>query len=59
MDDIIDFDCGPIISKKRNLKDVGDELLELIIAVASGEKTTKAAQLMQYDFIPWKQGISL
>tara|TARA_B100000989_G_scaffold273288_1_gene231328 strand:- start:819 stop:2444 length:1626 start_codon:yes stop_codon:yes gene_type:complete len=59
MSDIIDFDCGTIISKRRNIKEVGDELLEYIIAVASGEKKTKAAQLEQYDFIPWKQDISL
>ena len=59
MSDIIDFDCGTIISKKRNIKEVGDELLEYIIAVASGEKKTKAAQLEQHDFIPWKQDISL
>ncbi len=59
MSDIIDFDCGTIISEKRNIKEVGDELLEYIITVASGEKTTKAAQLEQHDFIPWKQDISL
>ena len=59
MSDIIDFDCGTIISEKRNIKEVGDELLEHIITVASGEKTTKAAQLEQHDFIPWKQDISL
>ena len=33
-------------------------LLEKIIAVASGEKT-KAMELEQNDFIPWKRGISL
>ena len=43
----VNFDWTYSISKKRNLKDVGDDLLELIIAVASGEKTTKAAQLLQ------------
>jgi altronate hydrolase len=59
MSDIIDFDCGTIISEKRNIKEVVDELLEHIITVASGEKTTKATQLEQHDFIPWKQDISL
>tara|TARA_Y100000385_G_scaffold289319_1_gene358389 strand:+ start:630 stop:2255 length:1626 start_codon:yes stop_codon:yes gene_type:complete len=59
MRDIIDFDCGTIISEKRNIKEVGDELLEYIIAIASGQNTTKAAQLEQHDFIPWKQDISL
>ena len=59
MDDIIDFDCGTIITEKRSLEEVGDELLGLIIDVASGEKKTKAVQLKQHDFIPWKQGVSL
>ena len=59
MDDIIDFDCGTIITEKRSLEEVGDDLLGLIIDVASGEKKTKAVQLKQHDFIPWKQGVSL
>ena len=59
MDDIIDFDCGTIISEKRSLEEVSDDLLGLIIDVASGEKKTKAVQLKQHDFIPWKQGVSL
>ena len=59
MNDIIDFDCGTIITEKRSLEEVGDDLLGLIIDVASGEKKTKAVQLKQHDFIPWKQGVSL
>ena len=59
MNDIIDFDCGTVISEKRSLEEVGDALLEFIIAVANGEKTPKAVQLKQNDFIPWKRGVSL
>ena len=59
MNDIIDFDCGTIITEKRSFKELGDDLLELIIDVASGEKITKAVLLKQHDFIPWKQGVSL
>lgn len=59
MDDIIDFDCGTIITEKRSLEEVGDDLLEFIIAVASGEEIPKAVQLKQHDFIPWKRGVSL
>jgi altronate hydrolase len=59
MNDIIDFDCGTVISEKRSLEEVGDALLEFIIAVTSGEKIPKAVQLRQNDFIPWKRGVSL
>jgi len=59
MNDIIDFDCGTIITEKRSLEEVGEDLLEYIIAVASGDEIPKAVQLKQYDFIPWKRGVSL
>ena len=59
MPDIIDFDCGELISKKRNLTVMGELLLAHIIRVASGEISTKASLLKQYDFIPWKRGVSL
>jgi len=59
MSDIIDFDCGTIITERQSLEEVGDALLEYIIKVASGEEIPKAVQLKQNDFIPWKRGVSL
>jgi altronate hydrolase len=59
MNDIIDFDCGSIITQKQSLEEAGDALLEYIIKVASGEEIPKAVQLKQNDFIPWKRGVSL
>ena len=59
MHDIIDFDAGPIVSGKSTIKDSAEELLELSIAVASGERQTKAELHNQRDFIPWKRGVSL
>jgi altronate hydrolase len=59
MNDIIDFDCGTIITEKRSLEEVGEDLLEYIIAVANGDEIPKAVQLKQHDFIPWKRGVSL
>ena len=35
------------------------QLLDLCIEVASGERFTKAELLGQNDFIPWKRGVSL
>ena len=34
-------------------------LLEKVLDVASGKALTKAEELGQYDFIPWKRGVSL
>ena len=59
MPDIIDVDAGPVIKGEKSIEEMGEELLEFIIAVASGEKKTKATLLDQNDFIPWKRGVSL
>jgi len=59
MPDIIDFDCGTMITKKESLETIGKALLEYIIDVASGTIKTKATALNQHDFIPWKRGVSL
>ena len=59
MKDIIDFDAGRLFSGGFSQEVLADELIELIIAVASGEKQTCAQKLQQDDFIPWKRGISL
>ncbi|WP_271711638.1 UxaA family hydrolase [Marinigracilibium pacificum] len=59
MPDIIDFNTGPVIEGKKTIEEMGDELVDLIIEVASGNKLTKAMELQQEDFIPWKRGVSL
>ncbi len=59
MPDIIDFDTGPVISGEKSIPEMGEELLEYIIRVASGEEKTCAMRMNQNDFIPWKRGVSL
>ncbi|HEU4632552.1 MAG TPA: altronate dehydratase family protein [Flavisolibacter sp.] len=59
MKDIIDFDTGDIISGKKTIQQMGEEILEYCIRAASGEVTPKAVLLGQDDFIPWKRGVSL
>jgi len=56
---LIDFDHGDIIDKKKSISASGEELLDFIIQVANGDVLTKAEQLQQDDFIPWKKGVSL
>lgn len=59
MPDLIDVDAGGIITGEKSIPEMGEELIEYIIDVASGKIKTKAQQLGQDDFIPWKRGISL
>jgi altronate hydrolase len=59
MKDIIDIDTGPIISGEKTIEEMGEEILEFCISVASGQVIPKAVQLAQDDFIPWKRGVSL
>lgn len=59
MPDIIDFDTGSIIAGEDTIASKGEALLTYIIAVASGQALTRAEELQQDDFIPWKRGVSL
>ena len=59
MYDIIDIDTGSVIAGEKTIEQTGEEVLEFVIAVASGEIRTKAEVKMQEDFIPWKRGVSL
>src|SRR6478736_701788 len=59
MPDIIDFNTGSIISGEKTINQVGEEILDFIIEIASGRKIAKAVELGQNDFIPWKRGVSL
>jgi len=57
--DLIDLDSGPIITGEKTIEEVGETILEQVIRVASGQVQTRAMRLGQYDFIPWKRGVSL
>ena len=59
MADIIDIDTGAIIEGKKTIAEMGEDILDYCIEVASGREIPKAVQLNQDDFIPWKRGVSL
>ena len=59
MPDIIDIETGPVIRGEKTIEEMAEEMLELIIEVASGRIKTKASLLNQNDFIPWRRGVSL
>lgn len=59
MSDIIDINTGSVIEGKKTIQEMGEEMLEHVIRVASGDEISKAVKMKHYDFIPWKRGVSL
>ncbi len=59
MSDIIDFSSGKIITGEETIEENATSLLEWLIGLANGDYLTKAEQLGQDDFIPWKRGVNL
>ncbi|MBC7417617.1 MAG: UxaA family hydrolase, partial [Pedobacter sp.] len=56
---IIDIDTGAIICCEKSIPEMGEDILELCIKVASDEMIPKAVALNQDDFILWKREVSL
>lgn len=59
MKDIIDINTGSIIEGTETIQEAGARVLDYIISVASGTEQVAAERNGQYDFIPWKRGVSL
>ena len=57
MTEDMDINCGRIVDGTASLTEVGDEIFERIIAVASGERTvSEELDLGQDEFVPWQFG---
>ena len=53
----MDINCGRIVDGTATLAEVGDEIFERIIAVASGEQTvSEELGIGQEEFVPWQLG---
>ncbi|MDY8110501.1 altronate dehydratase family protein [Fulvimarina sp. 2208YS6-2-32] len=53
----MDVDAGRILSGARSVEEVGREIYEMWLRIASGEKTKSEAQgLGDYEFVPWQVG---
>jgi altronate hydrolase len=59
MPDTVDIDCGAVVRGDASIEEMGARVLDLVIETASGRHITAAEQLGQWDFIPWKRGVSL
>lgn len=57
MPEDMDINCGDILSEGRSLQDKGLEILDKILAVASGERSkSEALGLGDNEFVPWTVG---
>ncbi len=57
MKDDIDIDCGPIASGQASMEEKGAEILDRLLAVASG--TPSRSEALGYggmEFVPWRIG---
>ncbi|USU14044.1 UxaA family hydrolase [Sphingomonadaceae bacterium OTU29THOMA1] len=53
----IDLDCGTIVSGGASVEDMGTEILDLMLAVASGQQTcSEALGYGGAEFVPWQIG---
>jgi altronate hydrolase len=53
----MDINCGRIVDGTAGLAQVGDEIFERVIAVASGERTvSEELDIGQQEFVPWQLG---
>jgi len=57
MPDDMDINCGDIVSRGVSLEAKGREILDVVLRVASGEKTkSEALGLGDNEFVPWQIG---
>ena len=53
----MDIDAGRILSQGLSLEEMGREIYETFLRVASGEETKSEAQgLGDHEFVPWQIG---
>ena len=57
MSDDMDVNAGVIVDGAASIEDVGEQIFELLLAVASGRPSLSEAQgLGDYEFVPWQIG---
>ena len=57
MPDDMDINCGDIVSQGVTIQEKGHEILDMVLRVASGEKTkSEGLGLGDNEFVPWQVG---
>ncbi len=55
----MDINCGPIIDGTKTLEEMGQEIFEMILAVASGQKSkSEDLGVGEEEFAPWPIGVT-
>jgi altronate hydrolase len=57
MPDDMDLNCGDIVSENTSIESKGDQILDIIVAIASGQKSkSEQLDLGDHEFVPWQIG---
>ena len=57
MPDDMDLNCGDILSGGASIEEKGQEILDYVLAAASGQKTkSEILGLGDNEFVPWQVG---
>ena len=60
MDDDMDINAGKIVSDGASIAEVGQEIFDLLINVASGEMSLSEKHgLGDHEFVPWQVGATM
>jgi altronate hydrolase len=60
MPDDMDIDAGRILSGAASVEQVGEEIFQAWLRIASGEHSFSEAQgLGDYEFVPWQIGATM
>ena len=60
MTDDMDINAGDMLSAGVSLEDKGKEIYQMLISIASGEKSKSEKQgLGEYEFVPWQIGATM
>lgn len=60
MPDDMDIDCGPILTGEASIAEVGEAILEFLIATASGRPSkSETLGYGNMEFVPWLTGATL
>ena len=52
-----DVNCGDILDSNLSVEEKGQQIYEMILRVASGERSKSELQgLGDYEFVPWQIG---
>jgi altronate hydrolase len=60
MEDDMDVNCGTIVDGEENVQEAGQRIFDLILQVASGERTkSERYDFGSAEFAPWPLGVTV